>query len=177
MRETARDEFDLALRVWIANTSFRSRIKIVGQAAAEPARLHESFTQRRQKAVARIFFVLLTGIPSKTKGVLISLRGQRITFGPQTNDKPKLPTKLGRIILFLLLPNIYKTKGVFANRLRPGGLCRTQIVIGLDGLSRSKLVFGLRLNGLSRSQIVLAQISSWNFSFRSSYSLHESFAL
>ena len=58
-------------------------------------------------------------IPSKTKGVLISLRGQQIALGPQTNDKLKSPTELNGSFALVVAEISRKTKGVFAYRLRP----------------------------------------------------------
>jgi hypothetical protein len=88
--------------------------------------------KRRLKTVARISFVFLAGIPSNTKGVLISVRRQQITFGPQTNDKAQVSDKLGEVILFFVVAENLEKQRVFS-----------QIVFDLDGLSRSKLVFGL----------------------------------
>ncbi len=57
---------------------------------------------------------LLAGIPSKTKGVLISLRGQQIALGPQTNDKLRSPTELNGSFALVIAEISRKTKGVFA---------------------------------------------------------------
>jgi hypothetical protein len=50
------------------------------------------------KSSRAIFHVFLAGIPSKTKGVLISLRGQQIPLRPQTNNKLKSSTELDGVV-------------------------------------------------------------------------------
>jgi hypothetical protein len=65
------------------------------------------------KSRRAIFPVFLAGIPSKTKGVLISLRGQQIALGPQTNNKLKSPTELRWSCVLVVAEISRKTKGVF----------------------------------------------------------------
>ncbi len=71
------------------------------------------------KSSRSIFPVFLAGIPSKTKGVLINLRGQQIALGPQTNNKLKSPNELRGSCVLVVAEISRKTKGVFANRLQP----------------------------------------------------------